>query len=154
VRNRRQNVGGVGALLAARLDQAAFAQALQHDLEQTLIASPGEQAGPELAQHGEVEARILKVQAEGVLQVDPAAHRLGRLPVGQVLEELKDGDQSQPPRGYRQLAASVIQAGEHLVIVQNPDLIADPHEQVALAERCTSNPGGLFGNRLNRRRMH
>jgi hypothetical protein len=85
------------------------------------------------------------VVAEGVLQVDPAAYRLGRLPIRQVLEELKDGDQRQALRGYRQLAASVIQASEHLVIVQNPDLIADPHQKVALAERCTGNPGGLFG---------
>src|SRR5512132_540740 len=65
----RQNVGGVGALLAARLDQAALAQALQHDLEQALILSPGNQAGSEFTQNGEVEARILKLQAQGVLQV-------------------------------------------------------------------------------------
>src|SRR4051812_28878772 len=110
--DRGQDMSGVGALLATRLDQAALAQVLQHDLEQVLIASSGKQTGSELAQHGEVEARIAKLQAEGILQVDPTAHRLGRLPIGQVLEELKDGDQGQAPRGYRQLAASVIQAGE------------------------------------------
>jgi hypothetical protein len=87
------------------------------------------------------------VVAEGVLQVDLCAYRLGRLPLRQVLEELKDGDQRQALRGYRQLAASVIQASEHLVIVENPDIIADPHQKVALAERCTGNPGVLFGNR-------
>jgi hypothetical protein len=43
-----QNVSGVGALPAARLDQAALAQALQHDLEQVLILSPGKQTGSEL----------------------------------------------------------------------------------------------------------
>jgi hypothetical protein len=79
--------------LPRALCQAALVQVLQHDLEQVLIASSGKQAGPELAQHGEVETRIGRFQAEGILQVDPAAYRLGCLPVGQVLEELKDGDQ-------------------------------------------------------------
>ena len=78
--HRRQDMGGVGALLATCPDQAALVQVLQHDLKQILIASPGEQAGPEFAQHGEVEARIAKLQTQGVLQVDPAAYRLGRLP--------------------------------------------------------------------------
>ena len=95
--HRRQDMGRVGALLAAGLDQAALVQVLQHDLKQILIAPSGKQTGPELAQHGEVEARIVKLQAEGILQVNPAAHRLGRLPIGQVLEELKDGDQGQAP---------------------------------------------------------
>jgi hypothetical protein len=139
--------------LPRALCQAALVQVLQHDLDQVLIAPSAKQAGSELAQHGEVEAWIAKLQAEGVFQVDPAAHRLDRLPVGQVLEELKDGDHGQAPRGYRQLAASVIQAGEHLVIVQS-HLITDPHQQVALAERYTGNPGGLVGNKLNRCCMH
>src|SRR5689334_16951772 len=87
----RTGVESVRWLLAASFDQAALMQALQHDLEQILITPSGKQAGPELTQYREVEARIAKLQAEGVLQVDPAAHRLGRLPVGQVLEEVKDG---------------------------------------------------------------
>ena len=67
-------------MLAARLDQAALAQVLQHDLEQVLIVFSGKQARSELTENGKVKARILKVQAQGVLQVDPTAHRLGRLP--------------------------------------------------------------------------
>ena len=147
-------MSGVGALLAARLDQAALAQVLQHDLEQVLIVFSGKQARSELTENGKVKARILKLQAQGVLQVDPTAHRLGRLPVGQVLEELKHGDQSQAPGCYRQLTARIIQAGEHLIVVQNPDFIADPHQQVAFAECRPSNPGSFLGNRLNRRRTH
>src|SRR4051812_33688366 len=51
----RQNVSGVGALLAACLDQAALAQVLQHDLEQVLIVFSGKQARSELTENGEVK---------------------------------------------------------------------------------------------------
>src|SRR4051794_9609594 len=58
--DRGQNMGGVGALLAARLDQAALAQVLQHNLEQVLIVFSGKQARSELTENGKVKARILK----------------------------------------------------------------------------------------------
>jgi hypothetical protein len=54
-------------------------------------------AGAELGQHAEMEARIGQLKPQRILPVNPAAHRIGGLPVTEVLQKLKHCDQSQTP---------------------------------------------------------
>lgn len=96
--SRRQHVCGVGPGSACGLQQPFLAggdqDAVQH-------AQPGvrlNQPVPELREHGEVEARITQIQAEGVLEVDPGPDRFRGLPVGQALDELQHQDQRQAAR--------------------------------------------------------
>lgn len=56
----------------------------------------GTAGGAEVAQHAVMEARIVQFQGYRVLEVDPAAHGLGGLPVGQPEQELQDADRGQP----------------------------------------------------------
>ena len=75
-------------------------------------APPAMQAGAELAEHGEVEAGVGQLQAEGVLPVDAAADGVGGLAIGEPLGELQDGDQGQPPGGLRRPSPVGEQGGE------------------------------------------
>ncbi len=148
--DRRQDVSGVGALLAPRLDQTALAQALEQDLEQALILIAGEQARSELAQNRNVEPRVGQLQAQRLRPVNAASHRLGRLTVGQVLEDLEQRDQRQPPGCNRRLPPGLVEGGKPGVVVQNPDLIADPHQQGALAKGRPGHARRVLGNRIDR----
>jgi hypothetical protein len=40
-----------------------------------------------------VKARVGEVQTEGVLEVDPTAHRIGGLPIGKAFSKLHQRDQ-------------------------------------------------------------
>jgi hypothetical protein len=84
-------VGGVGALPAAATEQAALEQPGQQRVEDRRLQTAGDQPGAELAEHREVEALIAERQPQAVLPVQPAADRVGGLPVGEVLSELQDG---------------------------------------------------------------
>ena len=58
-----------------------------------MIGRPRKQAGPELRQHREIEARAAQLQAQGILPADPGAHRLGGLPIRQSLRKRHDRHQ-------------------------------------------------------------
>jgi hypothetical protein len=105
-------VGRVAALPAARLEQASRLAHLEQPAEQPLLGAALEQAGAELAQHRGVEAGVGQLQPEQVLPVDARPHRLGRAPVGEVLAELEQGDERQPPRRQPGLAVPGEQVGE------------------------------------------
>jgi hypothetical protein len=79
--NGRQHMGGVGALAAAHLEEAAFTYPGQQGVEQQLFGVPRQQPRPELAQHGMVEARVGQLQAKDIFPINAAAHRIGRLAV-------------------------------------------------------------------------
>jgi hypothetical protein len=57
------DVGGVGALVPAPLQQATLAQPIKHERQQPLSLAIGEQPSAELGEHRGVEARVTKVQA-------------------------------------------------------------------------------------------
>ena len=114
---------------------------------------PGHQPRPELGQHAEVEAGVGQLEPERILPVDPGAHRVGRLPVAEVLEELEDRDQGQPPRGERRLALAGIEPAEILVLVDDAELVAQPRHQGALRESGTGDPRGLGRDLADRLRM-
>ena len=90
-----QHVRGIGPLPHPGFYQAGLLQPGQQQIQQQLLPPAGHQPGPELAQHGKIEPRIGQLQAQAVLPVDPAPHRISRLPVRQVLSELQRRDHRQ-----------------------------------------------------------
>ena len=145
-----EHVGAVGALLAARLDQAARLEALEHPVEQQVLRPARDEAGAELGQRAEVEPRIGQLEPERVLPVDAGAHRVGGLAVAEVLEELEDRDQRQPPRREPGLAPGGIEPAEVLVLVEGAELVAQPRDHGALGEGGAGDARGLGGDLADR----
>jgi len=144
--HRRQHVGGVGALLAARVQQARLLEALQQDLEQQQFGRARQQPGAELREHGVVEPGVGQVQAQEILPVQARAHRVRRLAVGEVLGVLEDRDQGEAPGRFGRLAARWEEGGKLRVFKQ--DLQGIAHEQVGvpLREGAASDARGLGGD--------
>jgi hypothetical protein len=69
-------------------------------VQQPLLGGAADQTCAELTEYGEVEARVRLFHAEGVFPIDAGAYGIGRLPVGQVFDELKDADQGELPRSF------------------------------------------------------
>jgi hypothetical protein len=107
-----QHVRAVGALPAPGLQESSLARGVEHAGEQALAGLVLQQARPELAQDAVIEARVGQVQGEQVLPVDPCPYRLRGLPVGQVLPELHQRDQRQPPRRISRLAKGGVEVTE------------------------------------------
>ena len=115
----RQHMRGVGAGLAPAAEEPLAPgrgeNAVQHPLSGVRLNQPI----PELREDGEVEARIIQPEPEGVLEVDPRADRFRGLPVGQPLDELntstsarRPGDQAGRPRdGNRSANSSSVNSG-------------------------------------------
>src|SRR3982751_360051 len=89
--------GARSALPTACLQQAALTIPRQQGLAQALLEAARDQAGAELAKHGEVKPGISQFQTERILPVDPTPDRIGCLPVRQTLGELQDRHQGQAP---------------------------------------------------------
>src|ERR1039458_7716449 len=129
---RGDHMGGIGAHLPARLDQPAGCQLLQQRVQHHLIQAAASDAGPELTQDRVVEPGIGQAKAESVFPVDPGAHRLGRLPVGQVLRHLEDRHQGQPARRPARLAPFPVGTRELLIGQPLTELITDHQPQRTL----------------------
>ena len=98
VADRHTDVGGVGALAPAPVQQATFPQPIKHERQQPLGLAIGEQPRPELGKHRGVKARVRQVKAQRVLPIQPCPHRVGGLPIGEALDELQHQHQRQPGR--------------------------------------------------------
>ena len=96
--NGHQHMRRVGALAATHVEEAARAHLSEEGVEQQELSLPGDEPGPELAQHGMVEARLSQLEAERLFPVDAAAHRVSRLAVGEALGKLHDGREGKVPR--------------------------------------------------------
>nr|WP_245589706.1 hypothetical protein [Amycolatopsis balhimycina] len=84
-----QDVGGVGALSGALADQSGLLQTGQGDIEEAVRPAVALEAVAEVAEHAVVEAGIVEFEAERVLEVDTATHRLGGIAVRQAQQELQ-----------------------------------------------------------------
>ena len=124
-----QHMSGVGPLPHPGPDQAELAQPGQQRLQQRRLHPAFDQPGPELAQHAEIEPLIVQLQAQAVLPVQPAPHRIGGLPVGQVPGELQYRDHRQLRRGDPRRAPCPVRRAECLVLVPGAQLITGPHGQ-------------------------
>jgi hypothetical protein len=112
----------------------------------TPLRTAVEEAGAELAEHGGVEPRVGQLEAEQVLPVDADADGVRRRTVGEVLAELQDGDQGEPPGREGRLPPVGIQVGEVGVAENGTELVAEPEVGVAMGEDGVGDPGGVFGN--------
>lgn len=144
-----QHMCRVGALLAPLLEPAALTGLFQYQVEQALLGSASHQAGAELGEHRMVEAGVGQVQAEGVLPVQPAAHRVRRLAVGQPFHELQHRDQRQAPGRLSRLTVHRKEVGEVLIVIEGAQRIAQLHDQCATGEAGAHNASCLRGNRRN-----
>ena len=129
----RDYMGGIGALLAARLDQPAGRQPLQQRVQHHLVQAARGDPGPELTQDRVVEAGIQQVKTKRVFPVDPGADRLSGLPVGQILRHLEDRHQGQAARRPAWLATHPVGARELLIGQPLTELVAHHHRQRTLA---------------------
>ena len=141
-------MGGIGAHLPARAHQPAAGEPLQQRVQHHLFQAAAGDTGPELAQDRVVEARIRQAKAQRVLPVDPGAHRLGGLPVGQVLRHLEDRHQGQAGRRPARLAAHPVGARELLIGQPLTQLVTHHHWQRALPLALVHRPHR--GNDLRR----
>jgi hypothetical protein len=114
-RHRRDDVGGIGALLAARLDQAIGGQPGQQRVQRHLLQAGIRYPAPELSQHRVIKARIIQRQPGQVLPVQPHPDRVGCQPAGQVLLPLQHRHQRQPRRGPPRLAPRPERRRERLI---------------------------------------
>lgn len=144
--HRSQDMRGIGPLAPSGRQQVPFAGKRQHRVEQHLLRPALDQAGPELAQHGAVKARVGQGQRQGILPVDPAAHRLGRLTVGQALGELEQGHQGKPPRRLCRAATGGEQTREPDIVEHRAEFIAQARVATALGKRSAGDAHGLLGD--------
>jgi hypothetical protein len=122
---------------------------LEQLVQQAFLGAACQQARAELAQHRVVEARVGQLEPEQVLPVDPAPDRLRGPPVGQVLAELQDGDQSQPPRRQPRLAEPGEEIGKVRVGEDGAELVPQAEEGIALAEGSLGDARRLLGHGLD-----
>ncbi len=94
-----------------------------------------------------VEARIAELKAEGILPIQPAAHRIRRLPIRQPLHELQHRDHGQAPRRLSRLSSSREEVGEVLVMVERAQRVAQLHNERAVGEAGAHDVGSLLGHR-------
>jgi hypothetical protein len=82
-----QHMRGVRPLTATRLDQ--IAQALQQGIKQLLFGLSFHQAGSEFTQHRMIKTGVSQREPQSVLPIDPSAHGIGSLTIGQAFHVLQ-----------------------------------------------------------------
>ena len=103
------------------------------------------QARAELAQHRAVEASVGKRQAEQILPVDPAPHRISRLPIRQPFCELQQGHQRQPPWRLGRLTLARKKMRKAAIVEDRTKLVAQGQQRIAMRERQPRNMGRVTG---------
>jgi hypothetical protein len=141
-----QHMSRVGALPASGLEQTQRLTAIQQLIQQQSLSTTGEQAGAELAEHGVVEPRVGQLETKQILPIDPAADRVGGPAVGEILPELNDGDQGQPPGRQRGLAPAGIEVGEVGIGEEGTELVAQLEIGMAVREGGMGDLGRVLGD--------
>jgi hypothetical protein len=98
----------------------------------------------------EVEPGISQFEPQRVLPVDSRTDSIGGLPITEVLEELEDRDQSQPPRRKGGLTPARVEPSEVLILVEDAKFIPQPGHSIAFRKSCPGNSRRLSGNLTNR----
>jgi hypothetical protein len=91
-------MAGIGPLPASLREQPGRDQPAEHHPQQLISPVAFGQPGPELAEHRAAEPRVLQLQAQRILPVDPGVDRVRTRAVGGVLGELQHRHQRQLPR--------------------------------------------------------
>lgn len=87
--------------------------------------------------------------AEGVLPVNARTHRISGLTVSEVLSELHDADQRQPPGRISRLTLGGVQISKLVIDEEYPQHIAHLHVDIALVEGSTGDGKGQVGDGWN-----
>ena len=87
-----QNMRGIRSLGATGFDPAARFAGGQERSEETLGGVMRQQPLAELVQQGEVKARVMQVEAEGIFPLHAASHGIRRLAVGEPFDILHHHD--------------------------------------------------------------
>ena len=91
-----------------------------------------------------VKAGVGQFQAQRVLPVDAGQDGTNGLPVGEVLEELKDGDQHEFPRGDGGLTGGGEERCEILIGVDRAEPVTESGDGVAIGQDGVDDSGGVF----------
>ncbi len=148
--HRGQHVGGVGALGGALAHQSGIGEPGQSKIEQPVGAAGFGEPVTEIAEHAVVEARVVQLQAQGVLEIDTTADGLGRLPIGQVQHVLQHAHGGQLGRGQTGPPIARIPVGEILVAPQTFEPVADPHRRGTAGITGAGHPRRKRRDRLSR----
>lgn len=127
--HRSQDMSGVGALAGPLADQPGLLQPGQSQVQEPVRPPLLQQPLAEIAQHAVMEARIVEIKAERVLEVDPAAHRLDGVPVGQIEQELQHAHRGQLRRRDPRTPLPGIPAREVLIRPQAVEPVPHPHRR-------------------------
>lgn len=105
IAHRSQNMGGIGALRAAFTHEPRILETGQREVQQAVSTIALGETVTQVGQHTVMEAWVVQLHGQGVLEIDAAAHRLGCLAVRQVEQELQHADRGQ--LGGRQTEAPI-----------------------------------------------
>ena len=93
----------------------------------------GEQPLPKIVQQGEVEARLMQIEAEGIFPIHAAPDGIGRLAVGEPFYILHHDDQRQAPGGdFHGAALRGIEIGKELIRIKRAKLCPQVDVEIAL----------------------
>src|SRR5579859_5451782 len=81
-----------------------FAQ-IYHSFQKAFFGSQSHQARPKFGEHGVIETCVGQFKTEAIFPIQSTAYSISRLTIRQILYELKDGNQRQPPRSIGWLSA-------------------------------------------------
>jgi hypothetical protein len=140
-------MGRVGPLTPAWSYPFPRPAQIQDSIEHPVLDGSLDQTCAELAQDRAVETRIRQLQCQRIFPIDPAANRLGGLPIRQSVSELHDENQRQTPWRFRGLAASGVEIRKHPVAIDRPQFIPQIEPYVAFGKSRPGNTGGLIGDR-------
>ena len=135
-------MGGVGALRGALAHQTGLLETGQREVEEAVSAVALGETVTEVGQHAVVEAGIVQLHGQGVLEVDAAAHRLGGLPVRQAEQELQHTDGGQLGGREARTPVARVPVGEVLVAPQPVQPVSHPHRRRATRVARPRDPRG------------
>jgi hypothetical protein len=96
----------------------------------------GQQATAKIVQQGEVEARVVQVEAERIFPVQAAADRIGCLAISESFEVLHHHHECQAPgRDFHRTPGGRIQITKELIVIEGAELGAQRNIEVPLGER-------------------
>jgi hypothetical protein len=149
----RQSTRGVGALASAGFEPLACATAVQAGIEPALFGGPHDHTGAKLASNRAIETRVSALSTEGRRPIDPTAHGLGRLAIGDLCDVWPAGHQRPSPRGFGGWSMGREQGGAIVMGDARAQRIT-PHEgPVPRGQGGPGDTGGLLGDGRDRVRM-
>ncbi len=151
--HRGQHLCGIGPLPAPGPQQSRVGQPGQNHVQDPFLQPMREKPGPEASQDGEVEPRIIQLQAQQELPVHTGPYLVSGLPVGKTLRILQHRHQGQSTR--RDRGPSLPGEGHREVIVpeHRTEHFPDPDGQSPLRERGPHHPSRQLRHPVIRPRL-